>query len=310
MNEEQDLRSDFGDILGSPDLGQTGSDIANSFYTYVCSICHTSFSTMDSSVSNCIFCGEKSVTKEEGKSISDCSYLPFVMSIDDAFSNYKKNIRMNPLVPFSLRGGKIKKRIRKAYLPCSLFNIAVEGNITFYGAEKINKMKDVPMQTFESSYSTHFDYLNLLSSHFSKIGDAIVSNINNYQFDTKTNFESSILQDGYVIVGDIDKQQVVETVQKKTMKHCINIVKETIDHTLKKMADNHMAFGVSSTTTLFIPIYFINFRYKGHEYLYIMNGQTGETMIEVPTSTFNVILFSVLVFLFVVFIGCLIAYFL
>ena len=324
MNEEHLFQPDLGDVSAStnasvidpdtasnfsPDLGKTEKETTVSFNTYVCSTCHTSFSTLNPSVTNCIFCGGTSITKGEGESFSDCSYLPFIVTLDEAFANYKKHIRMNPLVPFSFRGKKVKKKIRKAYIPCSLFNISVEGNITSYGADKISKIKGAPMQTFESLYSTHFDYLNLLASNFSKIGDVVVSNINNYHFTTMVDFDSSIMSDSFILNGDVDKNQVTEKIQQKTIKNCVNIVRGNVNHNLKKLADNNMAFGISSATTLLIPVYFINFRYKGHEYLYIMNGQTEETIIDVPTSAFNIILFCILFFLFIVLMGCLIIYF-
>ncbi|MBR3211407.1 MAG: hypothetical protein IKF71_05685 [Bacilli bacterium] len=294
------------DLL-QPILGKSEVENIIGFHTYVCSTCHTAFSSFQPDLTTCIFCGKNSITQGETKYYYDTSSLPFQISLEDAFAIYKKQIRHDYLLPFSFRGKRIMKKIQKVYLPCSLYNLSVEGSIAFYGADTISKVKNAPKQVFECMYSTHFDYLNLLTSDYSRINDVPVSNINDYDFSQLVDFNPEIIKDCCLIASDVEKTEVTEKVQERAIKNCVNIVRGNVGHELKKLSNNHLVVGVSSAKSIFIPIYFINFRYKGQEYLFLVNGQTGNVIVDLPTSKGNLVLLFLVCFILFVLIGCIIA---
>ena len=297
------------DFLQS-DLAINESEETKDLCVYVCSTCHTSFTSYNSTLTTCLYCGGKMISQGDNYNDSNLHYLPFAVSLEDAFDNYKNHIRHNMLAPFSFRGKRIMKKINKIYVPCSLYNLSIEGNIMFYGADKIKSVKGSPKQIFESMYSTHFDYNHLLISNYSRINDVLISNINDYDFDPLVAFDPSIAQDSCLIVSDVEKDEINEKVHERAIKQCAGIVRGAVNHEFKKLSENHLSLGVSSSQSILIPIYFINFRYKGQEYMFLMNGQTGNTIFDVPSSKGNLILFSILCFFIIFIIGCVIAHFL
>ncbi|MBP5678614.1 MAG: hypothetical protein J6X28_02145 [Bacilli bacterium] len=266
------------------------------FVTYQCSRCHASFSTgSKSGNAHCVYCNSLGLQKIADEVIGG-SVIPFVETIKDAASLYKKKIRFNPFIPFSFRGKKNLKKIRKVYVTGTYYDMVARGDITFYGADKIQKIKGAPMQTFESLYHTEFEYPNILVSNCSQIGDELLSAINNYHLSTMKDFEESYLNDSYVINGDKRDDVILESVQNRVIKYAVNTVRGTVPHEMKKTGDIQIVPEIRTQKTVLIPIYLLTMDYKGQNHYFIMNGQTGEAIVDLPMSAGSIILFSILTF--------------
>ncbi len=276
---------------------------------YNCPDCHTSFSTMKDNVLTCVYCGGTKITKHEEASYPTYSFVPFMINIEDAFEEYKSKMGFNPLLPYSFRSSNVINKIRKVYLPCTLFDLNVEGNISFIGADKATKVQNAPKQSFESMYSTHFDYLNLLTSHYSKLDDEIVSNVNNYNFALQEKLDTNMLGDAYIINGDLEAKKIAEAIQDKVTKYSLNVVKSSVEHEIKKIDKNELVMNVNSAKDVYIPLYVLNINYKGKECLFVINGQTGEVLGDFPISPISVIIFSIIVFIIIFLVSFVLAHF-
>lgn len=277
---------------------------AKRFPTYTCPKCHVTYCTLHKlSSSRCFYCNSSGVKKVSEYPFTDLKFVPFMDSLKEAGETFKKKIRFNPLVPFSFRSKKVLKRIRKVFVQCSLFDIVTEGKVSFLGADKITNVKGAPMQTFECSYSTKFEYNKLLCSNSSFLKDNILSSINNYGYTTVRDFDEAMLGDSSLMVGDLNPDVIATNAMDKTVKYSVNVVRGNIGHELKRVNQNDITPSIKTFTNIAIPIYYLNLTYKGKDYHFIMNGQTGETFIDLPISGASIAIFSVLVVL-VVFLIC------
>lgn len=283
--------------ISQPSLGVEEKVESNPFHTFICGDCHTTFSTINEAAgSHCLYCGGNKVTPTSDKSFQEYFVVPFVDTLKDAVDIYKKKIRLNPLIPFSFRGKNILNSMRKIYVPCTLYDISVGGSIVFLGADKISNVKGAPTQKFEILYSTSFAYDNLLAGNYSKMGDEIISAIQNYNFASMTPFQPDSVQDSFLIASDIENNTLTEKVQDKVNKHCVSIVRGNVNHELKKVSTNNMVLSITSAKSLLIPMYFLNLKYKGKHYIFVMNGQTGEAIVDLPIGVSSVVVFSILTF--------------
>ena len=275
----------------------------SAFKHYVCQDCFTSFSSMNTT--NCIYCGGSRLEEGVGNPAQKISLIPFAYSLNDAYKEFKKRFR-NPLVPFCFHSSKAKSLIKKLYVPCTLYNFVVEGNVNFLGMDKISNVQGAPGQTFESLFNTHFEFKNLLMSHYSRLSDEVLSNVNDYQFYA-TDGTASIIEDAALVDGDIDTKKTFAVVQQKLLNHCLNTVRSSVSHERKKLNKNDMKVNVTGKSEIYVPIYLLNMKYEGKENLFIMNGQTGEILGDPPISVGSIVVFSLLVFLVIFGVACLIA---
>lgn len=268
----------------------------NLFGTYTCSDCHTTFTTRnDAAGFHCLYCGGKNVTKIDNPSFTGYSVLPFVDTMKDAVDVYQKKIRLNPFIPFSFRGKNILNSMRKIYLPCSIYQITLNGSVMFLGADKISNVKNAPMQKFEVLYSTSFEYDNLLQTNYSKIDNSLLSTIHNYNFAPMEELSLDSIQDGFLISSNVDLEKLLADTKEKVNKHSVAVIRANVNHQLKKLSANNQVLNVLSNKQVFVPVYFLNLKYKGKQYVFLMNGQTGEATVDLPIGTSSVIWFSIIV---------------
>ena len=280
----------------TPSLGTQGKEVPV-VTAYTCPFCNTVFSTRSEvNATYCVYCGSRGVTKLEERPMDNTYIIPFVDTMKDAIAAYKKKIRFNPVIPLSFRSGKMMKKIRKVYLVCTLYDFGVGGNIIFQGADRVSKVKNAPMQMYECMYSTNIEYNNILASNYFRIADEILCSINHYNFSVMREFNTNLLNDAFLIHGNIDKEDVTRRNKDKVEKHVLGVVRGVIPHDLKKVTTNNAVVGVASSKTVLIPLYILNAKYNNDKYFFYMNGQTGEVVSELPSSFLSVALFSVVVF--------------
>ena len=309
MLDEDDVEKDETEETTPDSESNSVEEVDNTpgLGTYTCPKCHAVFSTMNRMAAvRCVYCNSGGIQKVANQSLQNVFVIPFVDTIKDATSLYKSKIRFNPLIPFSFRSGKALKRMRKVYVMCSMLDVLNKGKIVFLGADKIQNVKGAPTPSYECLYSTEFEYDNLLSSNCSLLGDEIISSINDYHFTTMKEFNASMLTDSILLNGDLDKNAIKDSILQKVMKFSVNVVRGNVAHTLKKVGTNNISQEVTTEKIVCVPIYLLNLDYKGKKYKFIMNGQTGEAIVDLPMSALSILLFSLITFI-IVFLLCFLA---
>lgn len=308
--EPMNFQPDLGGISNNTDavkeVVDTSSEIVEGVssiiqddgcFNYTCPRCGAFVSVNNAALgSYCVYCGGKGLNPVEGVNYSNYLILPFSKLPKDAISVFKNKIRFNPFVPFNLRSKKTIKNIKKIYLACSLCDFEVSGNVAITGADKVHNVQGAPMQVFESMYSTEFHYDNILTSSFPRVGDEIISVINNYNFSLVQPFQANYVTGTYILGGNVSVDRINSEYSDKILKHATSIVRGNNPHALRKVSENSLTVKPSQVRMVLVPIYFLNVKDKGKDMLFVMNGQTGESFIELPISVLSGVVFSVVIF--------------
>lgn len=273
--------------------------------TYYCQNCKTTFTSSSVNASaSCVFCGNQGLIKVESFVYdSSIRVIPFVKSTDDAIKEYKKHVKLNPFLPSAFRSDEVTSKIRRVYVPCSLYDLNVSGNIDFICADEVDKKTNVPIKSYGVSYTTNFDYNGLLLSEFNNFNGRLLSSINNYELGNSIGL-GEMVSDIYYIKPDFNFSEMSDLVVKKA----VNIVKDEVNHKLKKVKKNNINTMVNSKKLFLLPVYYLKTDYDGRDYYYLMNGQTGRISIDLAISSPKVIIVSIVIFIIVFAITTLIAY--
>lgn len=265
---------------------------------YLCPNCGTVFGRVQEKV-KCIHCGSSKALVCEHRGFMDYKIISFEKTIEEAKKEYKKRVMFNPLMKFSLKTDNFINEMRQIYIPCTLYNIKVSGIISFVGVETDNKKYDI-------GYDTNSSY-KLLMSSLTEIDNKIVTTINNYSFDNCILFDSSLIKDGIIIGNNNDNS---EDILKKVEQHIINIIKQDINYSKKKVKDNNLKIEIISQDYFLLPVYYLPLNSKGNKNMFLMNGQTSKTYCHPAISLFNTVLFTIIVFVLSFLLALLLEYFL
>ena len=269
---------------------------------YHCGDCGCDFN--GTNMNQCICCYGNNIVGSEDAD-KDIKVIPFNKSIEDAINDYKKKVKLNPLIPLVFKNKNTISSIQKVYIPVFLSNVKVSGNVEFIGGEK----SKTNVEKYDVINSVNFDYNNVLLNVSTKINDDTLNYIGDYNFNNIQDTKYSEIKD-VVLKSDIQVNDISEKNRQSISKHSIGIVRESINHTLKKLRNDNTVINFNNTKELYLPVYLLNVKYKDNNYQYIMNGENGKSKVNYVYGKLNIVLFSILIFIIVFLISYLIAYFL
>lgn len=270
----------------------------NNLAFYSCKACGSRFVMSSySSIGLCSFCGFGQIVKEQDIDLSNIYLLPFTSSLNSAKKDYKKKILFNPLVPNIFKKKKTIRKMKKLYIPCMVYDIDVNGNISFLAADSIKNVPSVPKQVYECGFSTNFNFENIVNCSCSQISDEMFSSISKYNCESIKEFDSSSLTDSYLVFADEDKNLNLDKIKERINKYCISLARESVNHQLKKVNKNELNFNVKNIKEVYVPVYYLSVKYKGRYYTFIKNGQNGLSVIDTAFEKKNLIVFGLIVFI-------------
>ena len=111
MNDDHSFQPDLGTIEQNPVENEevrtaeedkpakevTIADSSGGDKTFECQNCHTIFRASNPGETHCVYCGMQGLTVVEGQSFEGYQVLPFLETLNDAFSGYTKKTFFNPI---------------------------------------------------------------------------------------------------------------------------------------------------------------------------------------------------------------------
>ena len=277
-------------------------EAANQLNYFTCRNCKTTFVTK-MSTNTCVFCNSNDVMKISGQT-NNLYYIPFSKTVDDAINDYKKKIRFRFLLPSVFTSKESIKSIKKVYLPFLLRDCNTNGKVIFYAADQNKVNKQIETKKYEVCYDVNFDFKNLSVSRFSKIeNNAVLS----YEYNSLTLFDNNVFNDSCGIIDDLDENAVINNMNNQINNSVISMVRDGITHQLKKLKNNGVVLNNVIDKRALLPVFLNVINYKNTDYIYIMNGQTGESNLMYKISPIKLVIVSIITILIIFFIVFLVA---
>ncbi len=268
---------------------------------YNCKQCGVVFETSKSNVDSCIICGNQYIDSDEGQEIVNMKMLPFVKTEEDVIRDLKKKVGINPVVPWAFKSKKNISNIQKVFLPALLVNLKQEGRVVFFGGEKQKVIREgrrsTEIKKYEIYYNVHFDYKDVFLNHSTKISARLFSNICNYDCSQIVDFDYDSLRDTYYILGDVSATKIGNMERDRVAKCSLGRIRDRIQYPLKKLKSDDSKMEFYDSIQVLLPVYVVNINYRKKIYTYYMNGQTGESYVRIPTGTFEMILFGLIIWI-------------
>ena len=289
--DNNEVKEDYllSDISNNSYNNDDNKEVA--IYKCTCQNCNTSFYCF-SNDDICFYCGEKCDISNEYNNMENMFYLPFDKSIDDAKTIYKKYVRFKFLMPGIFRKKVTVDNLKKVYIPVLLRSCNVNGHIIFYAADN---EKNNSLTKYEVSHTVNVDFDNVVLSLYSKIDNENISIMNDYNFDNLKEFTSNDVNDSFCIISDIDNDVSNEKINLYLNKYVIGLVRDDINHNLKKVKDNSTKIEVKSEQKVLIPAYILNINNS----ICFINAQNGEIFINYTIEKKSIFIFSLICFILI-----------
>ena len=228
--------------------------------------------------------GESSASLKEGD----------VLSMEDAIKALKKHYHKKPLLPSTFSKANHLQEIKGVYVPFWMYDGEASGSVEFH-ATTVHKYTSGDYEITETS---HYDVRRAGSIAFekipvdasSKMPDDYMDSIEPYDYAELRPFSTAYLP-GFLA----DKYDVsVEDSRERADTRCAGSLLSALERTVsgyttcnETSRDIHLKRGKVHYALL--PVWILNTRWEGKDFLFAMNGQTGKLVGNLPVSTKRVI---------------------
>ena len=257
--------------------------------TYVCQSCGGEIlSDANTVATSCPYCASPVVmsSRVEGILRPDL-VIPFKLDKKAAMEALKKHTSGKILLPKCFKSENRIEKIQGVYVPFWLYDATAQGDVS-YRATKVRHWSDANYNyTNTRHYAVHragqiaFEAVPVDGSE--KMADDLMESIEPYDLSQAVDFETAYLAGYLADKYDLDqastKERAFERIRVSTRDALRNTV-EGYDTVNEEGADVQIEEGCVRYALL--PVWMLSTMYKGKNYIFAMNGQTGKMVGDLP----------------------------
>lgn len=292
-NEEQKSKaSDEGesqwDVSG---LNEKWDSTADKMKTYSCPSCGAELICDDTTAAtSCPYCGNPSIVPGQFAGVIRPDYvLPFKLSKDDAIKALKKHYKKKPLLPKSFSEANHLDEIKGIYVPFWMFDGEAEGSVSFNATRSHSHVSG----GYKITVTEHFDVKRSGKLAFEKVPvdasakmpDDYMDSIEPYDYSELKQFSTAYLPGFLADKYDVTVEDSYERVDKRFKGSFADKLANTVigyNSCVQRDADIRLKRGKVHYALL--PVWLLNTKWKGKNFLFAMNGQTGKFVGDLPIS--------------------------
>lgn len=301
--------------VGSNPEATWGEEADNAHY-YVCKSCGGEIVTdSTTAATKCPYCDSPVVLNSQLSGVLKPDLvIPFKLDKKVAKEKYLEHLKGKPLVPKNFKDSNHIDEIKGVYVPCWLYDADVIATGR-YRATKTRHYSDADYDYTDTSYysvvrsaSMIFDSVPVDGS--TKIDSDLMESTEPYDYSTATDFKTAYLA-GYLA----DKYNIDE---KTSSKRAMERIKNSSSLMLESMITGYSTITPESVMVnvtngdakyCLLPIWYLKTTYKNENYIFVMNGQTGKFVGDLPVDKAALTKRFLLVFVIVTVVALLVSLF-
>lgn len=265
---------------------QTGT-----FKVYRCKGCGAEILTDDNTAATfCSFCGRPSLMEDRLSGELLPSYvIPFKYKKEQAVDIYKKWARKGMLTPHTLRSNATIEKITGMYVPFWLYDYDAEMQMS----AKCTRTRHQIKGDYEYIYTDHYmvdrdvetEYLKIPADASERMPDDTMDKLEPFNYGELEQFEMPYLSGYYAEKHNYDSDQMAPRVEKRVKDYIYSATMSTIvGYSSVIPISQQTRLGRKMAKYAILPVWVLNYSYKGKEHMFTLNGQTGKIVADRPVS--------------------------
>lgn len=250
----------------------------------------------------CSHCGAYIILKErvEGENQPDL-ILPFMVSRQKAEEAMKKEFKKRILTPASFLTRQSLEGMEGSYVPFWLYDY--QSKVDYEG--KATKVRVYRSGDTEITETSHYRVVRKMDIEFDKIpvdassrmADDVMDLMEPYEYQALENFTMKYMSGYEGEMVNFKEEELENRVEEKARADSDNLLSATISgYTTCVPVRKDIALTRTKADFALLPVWVYRYRYRGEEYVYHVNGQTGKVIGKTPTDLTKAVLYSSTVF--------------
>ncbi len=234
--------------------------------------------------------------------------IPFATTREVAQEKFFAYTKGKFLLPRGFKSEAQIKNISALYVPYWLKSGLVDANLTATGKTirtwRTGDVRYTHTKLYHVEREAEFSFVRVPCDGSKRIDDALMESIEPFVYNGVKPFNMSYLSGCAAEKYDVTKEEAAQRIDER--------IQTAANGELMRLASVYNALENVSTNIKYrsqeyayalLPVWFLNYTYKGKDYGFAVNGQTGTTFGELPVSKKKLFLFGAGVFLAVLIIA-------
>lgn len=215
--------------------------------------------------------------------------IPFATTQDEARENFRKYTRGKFLLPNGFRSEAQINNISALYVPYWLKSGTADVHFTGTGKTirtwTSGNTRYTHTKVYEVVRDAELEFVRVPYDGSKRINDDLMQSIEPFNYRDLKPFSMSFLSGCAAEKYDVEKQEAARFIDGR--------IQKASEEEVKRMASVYNVIENASTAVRYrnidyayalLPVWFLNYTYKGKDYEFAMNGQTGTMFGELPIS--------------------------
>ena len=262
---------------------------ASGMVIYTCKSCGGEIITDRNTVAtSCPFCTNPVImTGQLSGDLRPDYVIPFKLDKEAAKDGLLRHLKGKRLLPKQFKDQNHIDEIKGIYVPFWLFDADTEGEIR-YKATKVRAWSDSDYNYTETKYYSVFragtiGFERVPVDGSSKMPDELMESIEPFDFRDAVDFQTAYLMgylaDRYDVTNEQSVGRANERIKKSTEQSFANTVQ---GYTTVMPESSSIRLKNGKVKYALYPVWLLNTSWKGKQYTFVMNGQTGKFIGNLP----------------------------
>lgn len=266
--------------------------------SYSCSQCGASLLTFDeTAITFCSYCGSQSMIEEKMIKRNCPEFIiPFKKTKEECITAYKQKLSSSFFSPKRMKDDIVVSKFRGIYIPYCVYKLSCHGNVT-------NKGKKYSHRVGDYVYYNNYNIRARIDADYDGISYDMISNIYDrfshaipHKFNEAEEFNVNYLAGYYADTSDVDDSIYEDNASLVAVEDSMHRLRKIRAYSRYGCDSPKAAFTVSDKKIGMFPLYFLAIRNKANTYVNyaVVNGQTGEVVLDIPVDFKKYIIASIL----------------
>lgn len=258
--------------------------------SFQCPTCGAELVTdMTTTATFCNYCGNSALIENRIMQDKPAAIIPFSVSKDEAVEAYLKWCKKGLLTPKSFTSKNTIEKISGIYVPFWIYDydteVSLRADCTRVRVERRGDTEYVHTDHFDVYREVKTTYNKVPADASEKMEDGIMDKLEPFNYESLKQFEmpylSGFLSEKYTYKSN----EMKERVEKRIHSYATEAARNTINGyaTTTVLYENVSLYQKESKYVL-LPVWILNYRYLGKNFVFAMNGQTGKVVGDLPIS--------------------------
>lgn len=268
---------------------------------YQCENCHSTFVIDKHNISAvCSFCCSSiSPTKQSTQNIAPLKVILFQISISTAQKLFEKWCGKKMFTPSSFKSSQIIDTIRGVYVPFWFFDLESQGELFATSSSVYVRRFSSHEYTTTTFYKTYCqgqsEYLKIPADASRNLNDEMMDKLEPFDYTELTNFDTTHLFGYNAEQYSYTAQDVFPRIKERASEYLFDYLRSRMWGYTSVYVDKFNVDVIQkSVTSVLLPVYLLDYSFKGETYRFAINGQTGKIVGDPPISSMKVFLWFII----------------